>query len=145
MLRGHKCIRILCLPVADTMRLHMDAPNVYTISNDTSSRRFYTPRGSVARLSKGADLRKATSKHLLGKSPGKNPAGNSSTKRLFDMFGRNKEEAPAAAANKVSVRAMPNGLMHVTGGNGGPQKMPSIGETSAAEAEEISIEVVTSE
>ena len=95
-MRAHKSIRVLCLPVQDSMRLHMEAPHVYSISNDTSVRRFEGPRGSVARLSRSADLRKSvgaqSKKNLLGKD-----AVAGSSKRLFDMFNRGTGKDRAAS------------------------------------------------
>lgn len=126
-MRAHKSIRVLCLPVQDSMRLHMEAPHVYSISNDTSVRRFEGPRGSVARLSRSADLRKSvgaqSKKNLLGKD-----AVAGSSKRLFDMFNRGTGKDKGG----ISVRANPDGLM-------------SVKKNSMDAIDEAEIEVVTSQ
>ena len=138
-LEGHKRIRILCLPVADSMRLHMEAPHVYTISSDPNTRRFVPPRTSMARLSRAADLRrsvdKASTKKLLG-SPAGAAKVEGSSKRLFDMIRGNKGQASGATVSgRLNIRTMANGL--VTIGDA-----PPAGKQLAA-VEEVDIDVAS--
>ena len=72
-LAGHKRIRILVLPVGDSLRLHMDAPEKYSIATELSSRRFDAgDRASIKRFSdfRGVVKQMRSSPNLRGSSCG---------------------------------------------------------------------------
>lgn len=98
-LAGHKRIRLLCLPVGDSMRLHMEAPVVYTIANDPNERRFAPPRkslvSSIGLRSSVQNQVKMSTKNLLGDGKGgrqQQPEVAASSKRLLDVFSKVKRQ-----------------------------------------------------
>jgi len=121
---GHKRIRLLCLPIADSSRLHMEAPIVYSIAGDQNERRF-APISRVSQVSRASDLRrevKQSTKNLF--SLGSHGPADTSGKRVFDVFMKAKKmQALGAVAEsssgdparqnwkKIDLRALSDGLV----------------------------------